>query len=31
MLKRDEAEDIEEMKMPSGLPEDDEDERIEEI
>ena len=31
MLKRDEAQEMEEVKVPSGPPEDDEDERIEEI
>jgi len=31
MLKRDEAQEIEEVKVPSGPPDVDEDERIEEI
>jgi hypothetical protein len=31
MLKMDEAPEIEEVKVPSGPPEDDEDEMIEEI
>lgn len=31
MLKRDEAAEVEEAKLPSGPPEDDEDEGIEEI
>lgn len=31
MLKRDEAQEIEEVKVPSSPPGDDEDERIEEI
>ena len=31
MLKRDEAQEMEEVKVPTAPPEDDEDERIEEI